>query len=111
MSNLDYLLFLKKSLNIVSVNLVGINVIVMKEKYRPQKVMLQPYIDQDGDMNGTIWIEPKDDNHKIIVRIKKPVDEGKFTIKSDLAGSLYMYYYAGIDDSPCTLHAQSVLRR
>jgi hypothetical protein len=42
-----------------------------------------------------------------------PEEVGKFTINSDIAGSLYKYYFFEGDDSdePCTLHTQCVLRK
>ena len=110
MSNLDYLIMLKKSLNIMSVNLVGINMIVMKNKYIPDKVLLQPFIDDEHKISGTIFIEPSK-HHNIIIRIKNPQLFEEFTIKSDLAGSVYNYYFhekdenPGDDKYPCTLHA------
>jgi hypothetical protein len=43
---------------------------------------------------------------KVVVRIKRPLDVSKFTINSDIAGSLYKYYYCNENDEfPCTLHA------
>ena len=87
----------------MSINLVGINVIVMKKIYVPQRVMLQPYIDKDDHMNGTLWIEPKDEN-QIIVRIKSQQKDSDFPIKSDLAGSRYNYHFSGKEEHPCTLH-------
>ena len=56
-------------------------------------------------MNGTIWVqELKGKDKKIVVRIKRPADVHKFTINSDIAGSLYKYYYSERGLTPCTLH-------
>jgi len=46
-------------------------------------------------INGTIWVQKlKGRKRKVVVRIKRPVDVHKFTINSDIAGSLYKYYYS-----------------
>jgi hypothetical protein len=37
---------LKNSLNLVNLKLVGINLIVMKEKYKNERVILIPYIEK-----------------------------------------------------------------
>lgn len=56
-----------------------------------------------------MWVEIKKNGKNIPIRIKRPEEISKFTINSDIAGSLYKYYFCGDDDKPCTLHAQSVL--
>ena len=116
MSSYEFLRYLKKALNIINLKLVGINLIVMEEPYQKGRVKLLPFISKNkvGDdhkleINGTIWVQKlnnkvKKDKH-VIVRIKRPVEVHKFNINSDIAGSLYKYYYSMGDKTPCTLHA------
>ena len=56
----------------------------------------------DGKIKGTVWRESRRDDG-IEVKIKEVTSE-KFTIKSDIAKSLYKYYYRGTNEFPSIIH-------
>ena len=57
MTEVEFIKFLAKSLNTVSVDFVGISLIILKrEKYLENFIRLYPYYD-DKKIKGTIWFE------------------------------------------------------
>ena len=73
-----------------------------------KKIRLNPYKDKNNKIQGTIWRESKDKVDQHEVRILEATSD-RFTIKSDIAKSLYKYYYRGLDDYPSLIHVQTVL--
>ena len=111
MSSIEFTTFLRRSLKTVSIDLMGINLIVLKKKYTSNKIRLNPFKDKgdkgDNQIKGTIWSEGKLKD-SIEVRIKESSSD-KFTIRSDIAKSLYKYYYRGTEEYPSIIHVQTCI--
>ena len=108
MSSSEFTTFLRRSLKTVSIDLMGINLIVLKKKYTSNKIRLNPYKDKgDNEIKGTIWSEGRKED-SIEVKIKESSSD-KFTIRSDIAKSLYKYYYRGTKIHPSIIHVQTCI--
>ena len=81
---------------------MGISLIILRKPYQGAKIKLNPYKDEENKIKGTIWRESKKENG-IEVKIKEQKSE-KFTIRSDIAKSLYKYYYRDILETPSLIH-------
>ena len=108
MSSIDFLKFLKRTLDSVGIDLVGMSLIILKKEYSSnnKKIKLtENYV--NGKIQGTVWKESKS-NHSLKVLIKESTSD-KFNIESDIAKSLYKYYYKDDDEFPSLIHVQTVL--
>jgi len=108
LSSREFLRFLKRTLDYVGIDLVGMSLIILKKEYsgNNKKIKLtENYV--DGQIKGTRWKESKS-NHSLVVTIKESSSD-KFNIESDIAKSLYKYYYKDQDDYPSLIHVQTVL--
>ena len=104
MTSREFLTFLERSLDYVSLDLVGMSLIILKKPYAGTKIRLKEndIEDEVGTIDGTMWMESKSDS-SIKVSIK---DRGspKFNIETDLAKSFYKYYYRGNEEFPSLIH-------
>ena len=108
MTSVEFLNFLKRSLFYAGIDLVGMSVIILKKEYtgNNKKIKLsENYV--DGSIQGTVWKESKS-NNSLKVFIKES-SSPKFNIESDIAKSLYKYYYKDDDEFPTLIHVQTVL--
>ena len=65
MGSFELLRFLHKSKDTVSIDLVALNLIVLKKPYSSRKIILLPNRDEDGKIKGTVWMESKHKNNPI----------------------------------------------
>ena len=82
---------------------MGISLIILRKPYQGAKINLNPYKDEENKIKGTIWRESKNKDNGIEVKIKEQKSE-KFTIRSDIAKSLYKYYYRDTKAFPSLIH-------
>ena len=95
-------------MNIVSVNLEGMSLIVLKKKCSSRNIMLKPKIcKQTKDIVGTLWYESSG-GHSLEVEILKR-GSNKFHVNSDIARTMYKYYYKDEDTFPSLIHVQTIL--
>ena len=108
MDSIDFLNFLYKSKDTVSIDLLAMNLIILKKPYQSRKILLNPYKkfcekDKVYKIQGTVWFESKHKETGLEVRIKERTSE-MFTIKSDICKNLYKYYYRGNAEYPSLIH-------
>jgi hypothetical protein len=101
LGSIAYLRFLNKCRDTVSIDLMGISLIILRKPYQGAHIKLNPY-KEDGKIKGTIWRESRKEDG-IWVKIKEAKSD-KFTIGSDVAKSLYKYYYRGTLETPSLIH-------
>jgi hypothetical protein len=109
MSSREFLNFLERSLDYVSLDLVGMSLIILKKPYAGTKIRLKEndLEEVEGKIDGTMWMESKADS-SIRVSIKAR-GSPKFNIETDLAKSFYKYYYRDDEEFPALVHVQTVL--
>ena len=97
----------------VSVDLDGMNVIVLKKPTtkvkhcKNRRILLKTRHDDQNNIIGTSWFE-NESNESMVVYIH-PKDSCKFHLNADIAKTMYKYYYRGDESEPSIIHVQSVL--
>ena len=104
MSNKEFLNFLQRTLDYVSVDLVGMSLIVLKNKYAGTQIkLMENRIGEKHDkIDGTIWMESrKASGLKVYINER---GSPSFNIESDIAKSLYKYYFKDDEVFPSLIH-------
>ena len=106
MSSSEFVTFLHRCLDYVSLDLVGMSLIILKKPYTGTRIKLTENI-EEGKIEGTIWSESKSiTSLKVVIKERS---SPKFNIESDIAKSLYKYYYKDDSEYPSLVHVQTVL--
>ena len=88
-------------MDIVSIDLDGMNLIVLKKRCNSKNIILKPEF-KDNEIIGTLWYESEAPNSLVVSIIKRT--SHKFHIISDIAKTLYNHYYKDNDEYPSLIH-------
>lgn len=89
-TNAEFLAFIKNSAKIITLQLVSLHVIVLKDPVPQLNNFMRSRRDQDGKITGVEWWSSKE-NDRIVIPMGDIVG-GNMNIKSDLTESQYTLY-------------------